>query len=469
MPERLNEIAYISNATNFRHALLSQHGDPLFDASTRIHDDNNTCLTYRGYLKFLSTDLQDVYPIGPQRSKAQYKKGIEYIAKQMLFRGDAFAKAVRETFPDYVRLSIHPSSMEKKISISVLPTETALTTSWHCCIAFRLDGTTTTGHRSQFDADERFELVYKNGRPSFYMEKTDLLSWGQQAGGVSCEPMYPAGLMLRPAAGPNALSIEDIPGDKIRALAQHNSPVTLRGFANTRNRDLFIEKAHDLGAPTAWKFGLILEVKDQGSDTRGLNNVLSAEWMPYHYDGLFKTEKQTLPDGSEQLVSTPPRFQFFTSVTPSPKDTGFTLFSTSTMVFKYMPQYNLPPLEQLRKLTWRVSTSSFNATVLGNLPLVVDHPVTGQPCLRFHEPWPSSKTRFEATNVEIENIGEIEGEWDSEGICNALTELMHDRRVALYYSWEQGDLLVSDNTLALHTRSDFTAGSDRELWRIHFD
>lgn len=352
------------------------------------------------------------------------------------------------------------------MSISLLPTDTSFTTPWHCCIAFNLDGTTTTGHHAHFDADGRYELIYKEGRPSFYLEKSDLLSWGKEGACISCDPLYPAGLMLRPAAGDGALSIEDIPGAKVRALAQKNSPIVLRGFAQTRDRELFIQAAHRLGAPTGWKFGLVLEVKDQGTDTRGLNNVLSAEWMPFHYDGLFKTEKRTRADGTEEIVSTPPGFQFFTSITASPQDTGFTLFSTSTLVFRHLP-HDLP-LERLRQLTWRVSTSSFNATTLRSLPLVLDHPATGQPCLRFHEPWPQSRTKFEATDVAIENADE-DGKWNSDAICKVLTELLHDRRVVYWHSWQKGDLLVSDNVLAHHTRSDFNAGCDRELWRINFD
>lgn len=88
IPDQLDQIKYISNATNFRHALLSQFGNPNFDASAKIHEDDDTCLTYRGYIKFLMTDLQDVYPVGSSMSKSQYKKGVEYVAKQMLFRGD---------------------------------------------------------------------------------------------------------------------------------------------------------------------------------------------------------------------------------------------------------------------------------------------------------------------------------------------------------------------------------------------
>ncbi|KAF3055077.1 Spore wall maturation protein DIT1 [Daldinia childiae] len=410
VPNELDEIRYVANATNFRHALLQQFSKPGYNVSLRISEDEDTCLTYRGYIKFLETDLQNVYPVGEGRN-------------------------------------------------------TAFTTPWHCSIAFKLDGTTITGHRAEFDANDSFELVYEDNRPSYFREKSDLLSWATDKGGITCEPLYPAGVLIRPAAGRGALSIRDVDGPKVRALAQRNSPVILRGFSHTRSRDLFVNKSGDLGKPTGWKFGLVLEVKDRGADTRGLNNVLSAEWMPFHYDGLFKTEKRVRDDGSEVLVSTPPGFQFFTAVTESPKDTGFTLFSSSTLLFKYLPTHL--PLSSLRPLTWTVSTSSFNSTVIHGLPLVIDHPVTGRPCLRYHEPWPQSKTRFEATNITIENASDHG--LDAADVSAALVSLLHDRRVAYYHSWDKGDLLVNDNVLTMHTRSDFTAGCDRELWRINFD
>lgn len=159
------------------------------------------------------------------------------------------------------------------------------------------------------------------------------------------------------------------------------------------------------------------------------------------------------------------RFQLFTSISSSPKDTGFTLFASSSLVAKYLPPRSLPPLEALRPLKWAVETGGFDRLRLGGLPLFVDHPTTGRPCLRFHEPWPPGRTRFQPTAVSVEGLGDAA----SERVCAGLAELLHDRRVAYYHAWEKGDFLVSDNVLALHTRSDFTAGCDRELWRIHFD
>lgn len=164
--------------------------------------------------------------------------------------------------------------------------------------------------RCEFDNDENLELVYDKdtGRPSHYREKSPLLSWAEEKGGIVVDPIYPAGLSIRPAGGPGSLTIDDIDTQKVRQLSEINSPVVLRGFVKKPNRDRFIELSYQFGTPLPWKFGLLLEVKDRGMDTRGLNNVLSAEPMPMHYDGLFKLVKQTDENGEEKLVSTPPQY-----------------------------------------------------------------------------------------------------------------------------------------------------------------
>ncbi|KAF3761231.1 Clavaminate synthase-like protein [Cryphonectria parasitica EP155] len=464
---KLSEITYVANATRFRSALVNTYSKDDWDPSKEISQSEDTCLTYRGYIKFLQTDLQHVYPVGETRSNKSFKTSIEYIAKQMLKRGQAFAHAVRENFPDHIRLSIHPSTGENKISISTLPTTSStFTTPWHCAVAFDIDGTLRSGHRAHFDASEEYDLIYENGRPSYYRHKSlsDLVTWEKAS--VTASPIYPCGMMLIPD-GTRKLYIEDIDASKVRALAEHNSPVVLRGFKKTTDRIRYEAKAHELGTPTPWLFGLVLEVKDGGADTRGLNNVLSAEWMPFHFDGMFKTAPtgRLLEDGSEEVRPNPPRFQMFTSVTPSPKDTGFTLFSASARLFRYLPEEL--PLDYLRKLSWSVTTTSFGAPKLQNLPLILDHPTTGKPILSYHEPWPQNKTKFQATLVDIQGDG-VDAE-KSAVICAAIDSLLHDRRVVYWHSWEKGDFLVSDNLAMLHTRSDFTAGCDRELWRIHFD
>jgi alpha-ketoglutarate-dependent taurine dioxygenase len=93
------------------------------------------------------------------------------------------------------------------------------------------------------------------------------------------------------------------------------------------------------------------------------------------------------------------------------------------------------------------------------LPLVKRHPVTDQPCIRWHQSW--SETKFSKYKVTIEN--------DDQEIYDVMSKLMYDHRVCLRFSWNEGDLLVNDNISMLHTRTAYASKCDREMWRIHFD
>lgn len=96
-----------------------------------------------------------------------------------------------------------------------------------------------------------------------------------------------------------------------------------------------------------------------------------------------------------------------------------------------------------------------------DLPLVLRHPKTDLPCVRWHQPWPASKTKFSTCAVSIEN--------DRQEIIELVDRMLYDRRVCLRFTWEKGDLLLADNHAMMHTRTAFTGDCERELWRIHID
>jgi hypothetical protein len=131
-----------------------------------------------------------------------------------------------------------------------------------------------------------------------------LYSW--EGAEIICDHIYPCGLTIAPKPGAKKPSIEDIDAPKLRRLTEENPPVTIRGFSKTRNRDLSVNKAEELSKPLPWKFGLTLEIKEKGTDEKGLNNVLSQEWVPFHYDGILKTEKLN-KDGTTTLASLLPK------------------------------------------------------------------------------------------------------------------------------------------------------------------
>ncbi|KAJ5980923.1 hypothetical protein N7481_008221 [Penicillium waksmanii] len=453
---------YLAHASCLRRELMFVFGDPLFDPDEAIKTDNDTCLTYRGYIKFLTKDLahQDSTV---HLSKRARQAQVSQIARQMIVRGKMFAAAIKANRKDYVRLSIHESAGERKLSVSLIPQLRGSLgyTPWHASVAVGLDGSYRTVHAE--DVRDTHDLVYRNGQPYYFREKSDIFNWVEDGVSVKFEQLYPSGLIIRPADIDNinpTPSISALPMSKVRKLSNIMSPVILRGFEGTLEEELYVKAASELGTILPWSFGVIQKVRDAGRADKMGNNVTSNEAMPMHFDGMFKFEEFDDPvTGEKKKVQRPPGYQFFTCPATAPKGSGYTLFASSRLFFRYLP---LPwTSERLQNITWAMDNDGFWDAKLTHLPLTVTHPISGLPCLRWHQPWDSTKTKFSTCDVTIEN--------DHPSLVNIIDRVLYDPRVCLYFEWEKGDLLISDNTAMLHTRTGYKTDCDRELWRIHFD
>jgi alpha-ketoglutarate-dependent taurine dioxygenase len=452
---------YLTHASCKRKELVARYTPFGFDAKEAIKDDTDTCLTYRGYLRFLKKDLEHIKDLKVDQdcqplSANKYAKVIEGIAQAMITRGAAFAAAIRATHGDYVRLSIHPTTAVTKFPVQLISQKSGKfgQTPWHSSIGVGLDGSFTTGHAEDFRTTH--DLVYRAGRPYYFQEKSDLYNWGDLK--VEFEHLYPCGLIIRPLDG--SPSIRGIPMRKVQQLSIGMSPVVLRGFSETLDESVYTEKAHEAGKVLPWTFGIIQKVKDAGVNTKMGNNVTSNEGMPMHFDGMFKFEEHTDPATGEIIkVQVPPGYQLFTALATAPEGTGHTLFASARLLFQHLrAPYTL---ERFEKIKWNMDNNGFWDAKLKDLPLIVSHPVTNAPCIRWHEHWDETKTKFSTCKVTLSN--------DDEEIIEVIRNLLYDFRVCLRFTWNVGDWLVSDNTSMLHTRTGYTSGCKRELWRIHFD
>ncbi|KAF4454196.1 putative ABC1 transport protein [Fusarium austroafricanum] len=170
LPAEMQEIAYVANATNFRRTLLNRFGKDDIDIDKEIENNPDTKMTYLGYRRFLESDLKHIFPVGDGRTANAYRRDVRYLAKQMLIRGYAFAAAVKHGFPNHLRLSIHQSTGEHKISMSLLNTKTGFTTPWHCSVALMANGEWTSAPMGEFQKDPNMKVIYENGRPSYFQE-----------------------------------------------------------------------------------------------------------------------------------------------------------------------------------------------------------------------------------------------------------------------------------------------------------
>lgn len=412
---------YLTHSSCIRRELMYRYGDREFEADMAAKSNEDIRMTLASYIKYLGKDLAH-HPkystLDPEARDAEFQA----IAKQMMCRWKAFAGAIEANRSDLVRLSIHDSAGKGKLSMSLIPQGKGVLgyTPWHSCIAVELDGSYRTVHAA--DITDAYELIEKDGRPYCYRVKSELFDWRGSGMDVTFEHLYPCGLVVRPAVpeGSSAPSIRTIPMRKVRSLANTFAPVVLRGFAETKDEELYLSMARKLGEVQQGADGELGKAVDDG-----------------------ETDKSSNGDPNKG-------YQYFTCISTVPKVAGCTLFSNSRLFFRYLP----PPwsVERLERVTWQMDKGT-------GLPLVNQHPVTNAPCLRWHQPWLT--TKVSTFKLTIEN--------DEQELVDVVKKLVHDYRVCYRFIWDEGDVLINDNvlTLAMHTSDE--AKCDREIWRIHVD
>jgi alpha-ketoglutarate-dependent taurine dioxygenase len=383
-------------------------------------------------------------------------------------RWDAYASMVEASKPEFIQLSAHDfgaAQGSNRLTVSLLQQNNSseAVAPWHSTIVVRSDGSYRAASASELQNDPTCELISDaTGAPSHYRTKDEIWDWKADGLDVTFEHLYPTGTIIRPVTSNTepAPSIQTLPMRKVRTLSQRFSPIVLRGFSETTNEEYFLAKGNELGEILTWTFGQILKVRDSGEVDKNANNVTSNEAMPMHFDGIFKFVDTIDPEtGVIKKVLTPPRYQYFTCLSTAPKGDGYTLFANSRLFFQHLPSEF--PFSRIEKATWSMVNDGFWSAKQTELPLVVKHKETGEPCLRWHQPW--TKTKFSKYFIEIEN--------DEEGpqLVSVINQLLYDYRVCLRFEWEQGDLLINDNVSMLHTRTAFAGNCEREMWRIHFD
>ncbi|KAJ5788030.1 hypothetical protein N7457_003020 [Penicillium paradoxum] len=218
---QISKAEYVRLCDLSRTELHRRCGRPGFDVDRFLKSDEDYLRTYNGYDKFMKVDLKFSPVTKDCTGPKQYKKRIKTIAKKMIVRGVEYAELVRQIYPDSLRLSIHPSSGQTKLSCPLIPQANSFSMSpWHCSVAVRANGAFITAHKASHR--EKFDLVNRDGHPYFFRESSPLFLWEAS---VDFEHHYGQHLVIRTqdAIG-HDLSDSDL--DKLALLAIQHTSVT---------------------------------------------------------------------------------------------------------------------------------------------------------------------------------------------------------------------------------------------------
>lgn len=150
--------------TGIREKIMSQFGITTDELQRRILFDENVNHLYRGMLFFMEGDLA----IREFPSRNQLHKKSKEVAREMMFRNEAYSALIQSNFSDHIRLSMHPSNNNgEKYSFQLIPN--GRHSPWHSAILKHKDGTIETTHKK--DALENgHQIVSINNQPYYLQE-----------------------------------------------------------------------------------------------------------------------------------------------------------------------------------------------------------------------------------------------------------------------------------------------------------
>lgn len=149
-----------------RSKVMEQFGISDTELDNRILFDADVNTLYRGMIKFMTGDLAILDFV----SNSQLHKKAKIVARQMMFRNEAYSRLIQKEFADHIRLSMHPSiNNGVKYSFQLIPgtKERVWTSPWHCALLIDEKGMYVTIHRKDAEA-AGYELVYENRQPYYF-------------------------------------------------------------------------------------------------------------------------------------------------------------------------------------------------------------------------------------------------------------------------------------------------------------
>ena len=226
---------YASRVGKLRENLLVSFLPPGYDFDEDIKKDENALLTYRGYIKFLDSDLATFFR-AKGMSKSAARKHCSKVARGMIERGKAFSALVANKSPLHIRLSIHASDNTSKLSVTLLPQKrygTSPVTPWHNTPYLDVENDSLNLGRRPKDGD----LTYKVCKDELGLEflcadvpMYNIVDTKEEVASdqhLKLEPLYPLGLRIQV---PKNAPITHSSLNNVSELAKLHSPIIIEGL-----------------------------------------------------------------------------------------------------------------------------------------------------------------------------------------------------------------------------------------------
>lgn len=207
--------------------------------------------------------------------------------------------------------------------------------------------------------------------------------------------------------------------------------------SQTFNDDSLLQFARSFGNDLlCWDYGPIMEMK---FDRDAKNYLFSDESVPLHWDGAFYKE--------------PSKLLFY--CTESEGEGGETVFVNTETIWKELSEKEKESCRKIRMIYKTEKLAHYGGLI--DVPLVQNHPVTGEIIMRMAE-----KVETKLNPVELRILGTN----DEKEFYQFMLSKLYDPKYQYVHRWERGDLVVCDNFTYLHGRKPLGQNKKRAFKRI---
>lgn len=258
---------------------------------------------------------------------------------------------------------------------------------------------------------------------------------------ITVDALQPFGAIIRPTRG---TSLTDIAAGDIVDLMARYKLVVMRGFPGTDEAGM-MNIAKRFGPLLRWEFGEVLNLK---TVERPQNHLFRNGRVEMHWDGAYLTEV--------------PPYSFFQCIHSSQSTLGGeTLFTHTPRVVQHLDSATLARWSGagIRYSSAKAAHYGGNITV----PLLGKHPRTGEPVVRFIEPYNEDNADINPVDVHVEGLADHA----QEAFLRDVIARIYAPDVMYRHTWVSGDFLIYDNLALLHGRACLQGNTHRHLQRIH--
>lgn len=387
------------------------------------------------------------------------------LVRTMIRRNDALTNLLKYIYPQHIRLSVHQHSNHgDKYAIQLFSNAVDLShqhltlrTPWHNVLLIDQYGQKNLiSHEEILRRSHECVPLMFNEQIWCYLQvpsnsPEDMASFIRISSINSESVRFGLAIDLQ-----KKIDAEQIDVRWMKMLMNLFGLIVLRQCRQSLTQSDYIHFCEEFGPSVQWKFGPLLSIKPALAPE---NSHETRDALAPHFDLCYPPDYLTKTGLYKDYV--PQYLMLYCVKTPGENAGGKTNMINGRLLLESLSKEELKQLERMT-FTYSVSKSFYGGQSY-TYPMIMSHPLTGEKIFRYLL---LGKSSVQSIDGYCSINGERIDEQQCEEFITKMKILMNDPRWYIEHSWQEDDLVIVENHLLLHGRTEIHEETERELWRV---